>query len=834
MAAPYLAVADEVLQTPAEPAVPAMVIATKGYVDGGLATKQNKLPDTNAGAGKVLRVKSDGSGVEWSEETAVDISGKADKATTVAGYGITDAASAAQGAKADTALQPESGLDASKLAGTAPIEVMPDISAEKIASGILDASRLPVVPIGTKTSGELPADRLPRATATTKGGVMVGSGLAISEDGVLSNTGIEGQIHWISPSDISGTIGTTANVLLAGLTPVEDTTASQPVENDIIYGDNSAQMIVSKIGTDSGGHPAVFGTVVVTPPTSGNWSGLSGSISNNSYIPFKDSGGAQKGLLGLAGDDVFRIGSQSVSVNVASDDRMTNNGSALAYQSDVLSAQGSLQENMDGESNARAASDGALRQGLDDEIRNREAGDSVLQGNVNAEAARAGAAETALQANIDSIINDGAKNSYSSTLSAHEILSQITQAYQPIQDVATESDLPDESGLAGPSICFVDSTGSTWLNSKTGSGWKNSGQNFATLSDVADYLADNAYIRGSQVANNLTTGSAVVPLSAAMGKKLNEEKLSATEVVNNLTSDSVDNPLSAAQGKALNQGKLGSVDVVDNLTSGSADKPLSANQGKVLNDKVSAVAGYFDGGKAKNAKQADAANTAAKLETPRTVGVSLSGFASGSGTASFDGSGNIAISIATQGALSSGFAAESSIGIKSFGSSAGWVYLGTFTLGFSGTFKMSYTSGMMGADWTIIHGTRSGEYTSTKTTIINNQQRNFSGATYSSGIRVYSQNVYPISTYKVFLYVPSFSGGTFKVSIGAESGATLPTWSASGFKAIGITDTSDAMFPSAADYPKYWSPGGNDTSIVSYPIGYTTSTANWWIANPKT
>jgi hypothetical protein len=73
-----------------------------------------------------------------------------------------------------------------------------------------------------------------------------------------------------------------------------------------------------------------------------------------------------------------------------------------------------------------------------------------------------------------------------------------------------------------------------------------------------------------------------------------------------------------------------------------------------------------------------------------------------------------------------------------------------------------------------------------------------------------------------------------KVSIGAEGGATLPKWTASGYKELALDNTSDDMFPSAAEYPKYWSPGGNNTDVLTYPIGYSTSTTNWWINNPKT
>lgn len=54
------------------------------------------------------------------------------------------------------------------------------------------------------------------------------------------------------------------------------------------------------------------------------------------------------------------------------------------------------------------------------------------------------------------------------------------------------------------------------------------------------------------VNNTLTSTSASEALSAAMGKKLQDEKLSKTNVVNNLTTTDTSKALSAAQGKALN------------------------------------------------------------------------------------------------------------------------------------------------------------------------------------------------------------------------------------------------------------------------------------------
>lgn len=63
------------------------------------------------------------------------------------------------------------------------------------------------------------------------------------------------------------------------------------------------------------------------------------------------------------------------------------------------------------------------------------------------------------------------------------------------------------------------------------------------------------------IRNTLTSTETNKALSAAMGKKLQDEKLSKTDVVNNLTTTDTTKALSAAQGKALNDkiSALGSV-----------------------------------------------------------------------------------------------------------------------------------------------------------------------------------------------------------------------------------------------------------------------------------
>lgn len=74
------------------------------------------------------------------------------------------------------------------------------------------------------------------------------------------------------------------------------------------------------------------------------------------------------------------------------------------------------------------------------------------------------------------------------------------------------------------------------------------------------------------VNNTLTSTSASEALSASMGKKLQDEKLSKTDVVNNLTTTDTSKALSAAQGKVLNDRfKWNKVNINFSVTSNSTD-----------------------------------------------------------------------------------------------------------------------------------------------------------------------------------------------------------------------------------------------------------------------
>lgn len=74
------------------------------------------------------------------------------------------------------------------------------------------------------------------------------------------------------------------------------------------------------------------------------------------------------------------------------------------------------------------------------------------------------------------------------------------------------------------------------------------------------------------ISNTLTSTETNKALSAAMGKKLNDEKLAKTDVVNNLTTTDTSKALSAAQGKALNDKFNGNkININFSATSNSTD-----------------------------------------------------------------------------------------------------------------------------------------------------------------------------------------------------------------------------------------------------------------------
>lgn len=87
-----------------------------------------------------------------------------------------------------------------------------------------------------------------------------------------------------------------------------------------------------------------------------------------------------------------------------------------------------------------------------------------------------------------------------------------------------------------------------------------------------DLIQQDSLVRVADVNNTLTSSSTDKPLSAAMGKKLQDEKLAKTDVVNNLTTTDTSKALSAAQGKALNDKFNGNkININFSATSNSTD-----------------------------------------------------------------------------------------------------------------------------------------------------------------------------------------------------------------------------------------------------------------------
>lgn len=85
--------------------------------------------------------------------------------------------------------------------------------------------------------------------------------------------------------------------------------------------------------------------------------------------------------------------------------------------------------------------------------------------------------------------------------------------------------------------------------------------------------------------NVLTSTSSNKPLSAAMGKKLQDEKLAKTDVVNDLTTANTSKALSAAQGKVLN----------DKFNGNKININLSATSNSTDNATIKGYMGNIDG-----------------------------------------------------------------------------------------------------------------------------------------------------------------------------------------------------------------------------------------------
>lgn len=100
----------------------------------------------------------------------------------------------------------------------------------------------------------------------------------------------------------------------------------------------------------------------------------------------------------------------------------------------------------------------------------------------------------------------------------------------------------------------------------------------------------------SACSSNILTVHISVPSGSSSGFRVDsiEDLINSIPLVNNtLTSTSTSDALSAAMGKKLQDEKLSKANVVNNLTTTDTSKALSAAQGKALNDKISALGSVY-------------------------------------------------------------------------------------------------------------------------------------------------------------------------------------------------------------------------------------------------
>lgn len=122
-------------------------------------------------------------------------------------------------------------------------------------------------------------------------------------------------------------------------------------------------------------------------------------------------------------------------------------------------------------------------------------------------------------------------------------------------------------------------------------------KNNSTVMVASVYVNDEA----NKLTLYMNDGDAVyhvgITYSAGGGYSISEIRkfnlISEGSIINVLTSTSSNKPLSAAMGKKLQDEKLAKTDVVNNLTTTDTSKALSAAQGKALNDKISVLGSVY-------------------------------------------------------------------------------------------------------------------------------------------------------------------------------------------------------------------------------------------------
>lgn len=149
------------------------------------------------------------------------------------------------------------------------------------------------------------------------------------------------------------------------------------------------------------------------------------------------------------------------------------------------------------------------------------------------------------------------------SLNQSDIINALDGFTQEHWDLVSEGGIgymvPPSGGITSTTLCslraWADSSHkylSIVIYGVNGTMCLSFGYNNSNSTYEGTVVLDRSYIDRDEIVNNLTSIDTDKPLSAAMGKKLNDEKLAKTDVVNSLSDSSTNKALSAAQGKALN------------------------------------------------------------------------------------------------------------------------------------------------------------------------------------------------------------------------------------------------------------------------------------------
>lgn len=164
-----------------------------------------------------------------------------------------------------------------------------------------------------------------------------------------------------------------------------------------------------------------------------------------------------------------------------------------------------------------------------------------------------------------------------SSLNTNSTAEQVLSAL----NVSESSELYD---LAHKGVLFIDTvSGNTIVEYEDGDGTFHlyvPSSNLGSIKKLTITVSSNkvtglttiSHLIVDDIRNTLTSTETNKALSAAMGKKLQDEKLAKTDVVNNLTTTDTSKALSAAQGKALNDKFNGNkININFSATSNSTD-----------------------------------------------------------------------------------------------------------------------------------------------------------------------------------------------------------------------------------------------------------------------